>query len=341
MNTRATTITLCALLGGTAIYLACDVWVWHGPLHRLIETANQPTSPVVACVFDTPITRSQLERAISTRLWLAGNTADKLTPEQRRQTSHAALEELIDHELLRAKVTANAAALVVSDAEINARMDRFAGRFDSPDAMAGTLKAQGIAGGHDLRARLAAQIQQEKYIESLIGPAAAVTAAEARQWFAANQPYLTNKERVEVRHIFIPTLDYPPEQARAKLAAALAALTSGAKDFATLAGELSEDPASSASGGTIGWMTRERLPADFAAPVFALATNKPALVRTHLGWHLVEVTARRPAEPQTFEQAQPEILAALAAIKRRDAITKLRTALRESAAADIKMLDEP
>ena len=38
------------------------------------------------------------------------------------------------------------------------------------------------------------------------------------------------------------------------------------------------------------------MPADFAAALFHMETNKPVLVRTKLGWHLVEITARKAAE---------------------------------------------
>ena len=101
--------------------------------------------------------------------------------------------------------------------------------------------------------------------------------------------------------------------------------------------ELSEDLANKDHGGALGWMTRERLPADFAAAVFSLALNQPRLIRTTLGWHLVEVTARKAAGPRTFEQAKPEILAALEAVKRRQATADFRQTLRKSAASKIEI----
>ena len=202
------------------------------------------------------------------------------------------------------------------------------------------MKSQGIANDKDLRDRLAARIRQEKFIALRIGPTIKVTAEEARQWFDENQNSLSLPERIEARQIFIPTLDYPPEEAKQKLTAALAALTDKQKDFPTLAKELSEDPATKDRGGALGWMTRDRLPADFAAPVFSLETNKPTLIRTKLGWHLVEVTARKPAEPRTFEQAKPEIFAALEAIKRRQAVADFRKSLRKLETARIEVFPQ-
>jgi parvulin-like peptidyl-prolyl isomerase len=210
--------------------------------------------------------------------------------------------------------------------------------------MESAMKSQGIASERELRRRLAARIRQEKYVELKIGPAVKVDDAEARKWFDENRAGLALPERVEARHVFLPALDHPPQEAKAKLEAALADLTSGKMDFATLAAQLSEDPATKDKGGALGWMTRERLPADFAAAVFALPSNKPALVRTRLGWHLVEVTGRKPAGPRAFDDAREEVIAALQAVKRRQAAADFRKALRRTEAAGIEvfhdMLDE-
>jgi parvulin-like peptidyl-prolyl isomerase len=315
------------------IYLGCDLFVFNGPLRRAISRRQE----IVARVSDQEITRSQLDRAVRERLWLEGKTVDSLTPETRKPVRQAALDDLIDQELLRAKATTDAARLPVSEAEIDERMQRFLARFDSKDAMLTAMKSQGIASENQLRARLASTIRQEKYVESIIGPLVQVTDAEARAWFDENQKSLAIPERIQARHIFLPTLDHPLEEAKAKLAAALIDLTAGKKDFTTLARETSEDPATKDTGGDLGWMTRSRLPEDFASPVFALPLDQPALIQTRLGWHLVEVTSRKPAELQTFQQAKPEILAALEAIKRQRAITDSRAALRKSEAGNIEI----
>jgi parvulin-like peptidyl-prolyl isomerase len=319
------------------IYLVCDAFL-HGPVFRAAASLLDPgRENNVARVFKQTITRSQLDRAVRERLWLEGKTIDSLTPENLKSVRQAALDELIDQELLRAKAAVAAMDLKVTAEEITGRLDRLAARFESKDEMKSAMKSQGIASERDLRDRLAARIQQEKFVESKIGPPAKVTDEEAKKWFDENQKDLTNPERVEVRHVFLPTLDHPPEEAKAKLESALADLTAKKKDFTTLAKELSEDPATKDNGGSLGWMTRDRLPVDFAAPVFSLSLNQPTLVRTRLGWHLVEVTGRKPAEPRTFEQAKPEILSALEAVKRRKAIADSRAALRKDEGSNIEV----
>lgn len=320
-----------------------------GPLSRRIGKpgSNQTQAPagtvadgIVARVAGHYIHRSQLDRAVQERLWREGGTPGAMDAEERKRVRHAALDDLIDHELLRAKVAAHAADLKVCEAEINDRVRRFSERFANNEELVTAMTSQGIAGGQDLRERLAARIQQEKYVESCIAPLAKVTDEDARKWFAENRDHLTNPERVEARHIFLPTLERDADEARQVLAGALASLTEGTKDFATLARELSEDPLTKDRSGALGWMTRDRVPADLAEPLFSLPLHKPALVRSKLGWHLIEVTGRKPAEPRDFDDAKPEIVSALEAVNRQEAAADFREALRKSEAANIEIYNE-
>lgn len=327
-----------AILGAVTAYLAGDIFIFNGPLHRTIEDYSSSKPGIAARVSGQPITRSQLDRAVSERLWLQGKSASSVTPAELENARISALEELIDHELLRLQVKADSPRLSVTDEEINERLRRLVGRFESKGEFETAMKSQGIASENDLRDRLTARIQQEKLIELRIAPSIKVTDEEARKWFDENQKAISLPERIEARHIFLPALDHPPEESKLKLDAALVELTAKKKDFATLAKEISEDPATKDKGGMLGWMTRDRLPADFGTPVFSLEANKPTLLRTRLGWHLVEVTGRKPAQPRAFEQAKPEILSALEAIKRRQAIQDLRKSLRQSETVKIEIL---
>ena len=337
------------LYGSIATYLVGDLVLFHGPLRQKLDlldlqspaaVAAAKSKGIVARVAGRPITRSQLERSVSERLWLEGKSAAELAPVELKSANDAALDALIDETLLDLQSEALTAQLTVSAEEIKERLTRLSARFEDKAAFEAGMKSQGIAGEQALRDRLASRIRQEKYVELRIAPSIKVTDEDSRKWFEENKASVSLPERIEVRHIFIPTLDHPPEEAKQKLDAALVELTEKKKDFPTLAKELSEDPATKDSGGNLGWMTRDRLPADFAAPVFALETNKPTLVRTKLGWHMVEITARKPAEPRNFDQAKPEILAALEAIKRREATDALRKSLRQLGSGKIEVFTD-
>jgi len=330
MSRKNRVFSLVFLLTLVALFLiAADR---NSSLSRWFKSQFAPApQDLAALVHNVPITRSQHQRALSERLWLSGKPVSAATPEDRIKS----LEDLITHELLRAKVRAATPLPTVGKAEIDQRIRRLVGRFETKGALQTAMISQGIPDEDALKNRLSAQIQQEKWLESQIEKSITTSPEEARAWYLANQAKLGNPARIKVRHIFIATLNYPPADAKQKLVGALAALTSKQKDFANLAQELSDDYANRASGGELGWMTSLRLPADLAGPLFSLETGKPTLIQSRLGWHLAEVTDRKPAESRTFEQAQPEILAALSAIKRRTAVEELLQSIRKDAAAEI------
>jgi parvulin-like peptidyl-prolyl isomerase len=327
-----------AIYGSILGYVAGDLLVFQGPLHRRLEKNRPDTAEAIAAakaggtvarVFSHPILRSQLERAVHERLWLEGRSLAEVPEPQLKQLRYAALGELIDHQLLRMKVKVNTFDLPVTPDEVEARHAEFASRFPSAEDLKAAMVSQGIPDEQALRDRLAARIQQEKYVAMRIGPLAVVSDEEVATWYAENQEHFAQPARIEVRHLFQSTLTRPPEEAQQTLATALASLKDGSGDFAALAKELSEDAASRDAGGALGWMTRERLPPELAAQIFDLPLNEPQLVRSRLGWHLLEVTGRRPPEARSLEEAGPEVRAALEAVKQRDAIAEFRSALRQ------------
>ncbi|MCX8495546.1 MAG: peptidylprolyl isomerase [Akkermansiaceae bacterium] len=291
----------------------------------------------VAQVFEQSISRSQLERAVREQLWAHGKSLESLTATELTASMNSALDDLVDHAVLTHEVSVMQPPMILTDPELAERISQFAQRFENKAALEAAMNAQGIANPKALADHLASQIRQEKLVEARIAPAIHVTEKEARSWFDANPESMTIPERVEVRHLFIPTLDHSPEVARKTLATALEKLSAGSTNFAQLAREVSEDPATQNSGGELGWMTRDRLPTDLAQTVFLLGLHQPTLLESHLGWHLIELTDRKPSEARPFDQALPEILAALETIKRQNATSELRKSLRRSAASMIKI----
>lgn len=86
-----------------------------------------------------------------------------------------------------------------------------------------------------------------------------------------------------------------------RMAEVQARLAAG-EDFAAVAREVSEDPASAPQGGDLGYFGRDRMVEPFAEAAFALVDigERSEIVRTHFGLHLIELTGRR--EPATLEQ---------------------------------------
>jgi parvulin-like peptidyl-prolyl isomerase len=330
-------------------YLAADLFLFNGPLNRQLRSSD-PNSPeaiakakangVVARVFNHQITRTQLNRAIHQRLWLEGRSSSELSPGERKLVAYAALGELIDHELLRVKTKVNTHKLLISGEEIEQRLENFVRKFSSRAELESAMHAQGIKDTADLKTRIAARIQQEKYVAMRVDPLVEVSEEEISDFYDKHYQQLFTPERIRVRHIFIPTLGTPSEQAKQMLTEALRRLTDDQVAFPILAKEISQDTASSDKGGDLGWMSKKRLPEDFSEAVFSLPLNQPELIQTTLGWHIVEVTDRRDSLQPWQESLHDEIRDAIYATKRHQAVEDFRSALRRFEAHKIDIFHD-
>ena len=326
-----------ALWSVLVIYMVCDFFVFQGPLQsELKEVFRSPTDQakldisrgICARVWNGPIYLSQVDRRVDEKLWRTGKTVEKISEQQKKLLRWAALDELIDEAILRIKVRANRDDVPVPDTEIDAEVIQFEKRFTTQAELDNVLKTQGIESRKELRYRLAARIQQEKYVQEKIKKAITVSKKEAKEWYDTHQNEMKISERRQVRHVFLATLDHPSEEARATLTKHLERLNNNETDFTQLAAEVSEDTASKFKGGNLGWMKRDRIYQDFAEAVFSLPKKSPTLIRTKLGWHIVEVTGiAAPVQP-TYEMMKDEIVISLRDSKREAAVKQYRHQLR-------------
>ncbi len=317
-------------------YMACDFFLFKGPLQRELRAAFSPEDRVVrdisrgicARVWNGPIYLSQVDRRVQEKLWRSGRAVEKISDEEKKILRWAALDELITEAVLRIKVRANRDDVPVSDTEIDAEVRRFENRFSSSDKLDKALSAQGIKSRKELRYRLAARLQQEQYVQARIADAIAVTEQEAKEWYDDHHEELIIPERRRVRHVFLPTLDHPSDEAEAALAGHLERLRNNQTDFIKLAAEVSEDTFTKHRGGDLGWMKKERLPEDFSSAAFSIVQATPALIRTKLGWHIIEVTGVQAPELPSYEVMKDEIITALTDAKRESAVKQYRHQLR-------------
>ena len=106
--------------------------------------------------------------------------------------------------------------------------------------------------------------------------------------------------KTNVRHILVqPSEIRTPEETEALIRSIKAQLDGGA-DFAELAREHSEDPASALNGGELGWSTPDQFVEQFGAVMQATAVgsvSEPFL--SNFGWHVLEVMERREEDMST------------------------------------------
>lgn len=139
-----------------------------------------------------------------------------------------------------------------------------------------------------------------------------VPEAEVRAQYEADVESYRREEQVRARHILLRTGERSPEEARAELEAVRERIAGG-EDFAAVAREVSEDPASAQRGGDLGFFSRGQMVPQFEEAAFDAAEGElVGPVETPFGLHLLQVTDRRAAGQQPFEEVRDQIRAELA-----------------------------
>ncbi|MGH2689817.1 MAG: peptidylprolyl isomerase [Actinomycetota bacterium] len=263
--------------------------------------------PVAAVVNGVEIPHGEMIGTL--RLQLDGETLQALGGDGKAtnylNAQRAVLAGLIQTEVMVQE--ADDLGVTVSDGEVDERLARVRGRFDTEDKYLATLRIAGLdeAG---LRNQLRKGLLQDRVaVEAGKG---AVPEAELVEAYERNKALFDIQ--IQVAHILVCGKQDPstglctgdsPEDRKAAEALALRART-GEVGFSDLASRFSADRATRDLGGDLGWLSQDQLPQDFGVAVARLqpgGITDP--VRTDLGWHVVKLLDRG----RTFEQAREEI----------------------------------
>ncbi|MDR1871197.1 MAG: SurA N-terminal domain-containing protein [Deltaproteobacteria bacterium] len=126
---------------------------------------------------------------------------------------------------------------------------------------------------------------------------------------------LTTPEKAEVSHILIQYPDpqnvTPKDEAATLVKAQEILEMAKTEDFATLAGEVSQDATTASLGGDLKEVIRGQTLGAFDEAIFGAGIqnlNKPiGPVKTPLGYHILLVRSHTPVSTQTLEEAKEEI----------------------------------
>jgi hypothetical protein len=167
-----------------------------------------------------------------------------------------------------------------------------------------------------LRERIADQVRSLEWLEKQITAETAATEKECRDFYETHRALFTQPVRFRASHLFLTApVDTPPEiiESKREMIEALALRLARGQTLPQLATEASEDEATKSRGGDLGFFSSERMPPEFFAEVEKLAVGQRSNpFRSHLGFHIVEVTEMRPARVLSFDEARGDILPALA-----------------------------
>ena len=143
-----------------------------------------------------------------------------------------------------------------------------------------------------------------------------VSNADLQNYYRDHEDQYRVPEQVNVRHILIKTPTPGPDgkvdpnavkAAEKKAEDVLAQLKAGG-NFAELAKKYSDDTASAANGGSLGWIQRGRTVPEFEKAAFSLKKGETSgLVQSTYGFHIIRVDDKQEAHLKSFDEVKPEI----------------------------------
>jgi len=328
------------------LYLILDLLLFKGPVDKIASRLrndqtrfeNDTQRGVASRVHNRPIYLTQVDFYVDQKLWSTGKNREGISDKQRLFLRAEALRNIQDQYLLREKIKLNAEEHPVSKEDIDAAVLRFSARFSTKQEMTSSLMNYGFKGEKELRFRLAAQLQQEKYILTKIKPGIAVTDEEAQAWYKDFKDKAQTPERVNVQHIFISRLPAPGQTSEEKATYAKQTLEKCLENlnWSDQAIAHSEDERTKHNAGNLGWIHRGRIAKDFTDACFSAELNTPKIITTKLGWHMINVLENQSAKTRSFEDMKPEIIIAIETIRRQEQIETYRLNLRKQHGSYIK-----
>lgn len=269
--------------------------------------------PVVATGTGFEIRRSELDEAAIRHRAALARLGRTVSSEQSVVTDRQILENLIQTKLLHSRATDADRARARELAE--KRFDAERANAPSEQAFARRLKVAGLT-AEQFKARLYEEALSEVVLERELD--VQISDDDVKKYYEENQKKFEQPETVRIAHILFMTRDatgaeLPEEQrlAKRKKADEVLQLARSGEDFAKLAREYSDDEPTRARGGelqpvargtTLHWLPELEIAA------FTLPTNQVSdIITTRLGYHIIKVLERTPAQLPAFSKVEDSI----------------------------------
>jgi len=184
------------------------------------------------------------------------------------------------------------------------------------------------------------RLMTEKLYQQVAEERGRIDEEEIRSYYESHKEQFSQKERIRARQILILVPpNAPPEkekEAEAKAREAQGRAKAG-EDFLALAKQYSDAP-DPVRASELGYFSRGRMPPEFDEVAFALQNPGEVsdVVRTRLGFHVIQLMDRQPAKEQPLEEVRDRIVRILKSQKTRDVRQSLAAELRGKAQIEIE-----
>lgn len=301
------------------------------------------TDPI-AVVEGSEIKKADLDQAFSSVLASQGmppDQASKIPEAQRIQFYRMLLDDMIADKIIAKR----SAETQVSDEALTKEIERIQKNFGSEEEMKKQIEASGQS-LDKLKDNIRTQLRQREWLDAQVKGQDTVGDSEAEEFYKANPEKFQRPEQVRASHILVTVAaDAKPEIVTEKEKAAKSILdrVNKGEDFATLAGELSEDPSAKQNKGDLDFFGRDQMVKEFSDAAFGMKKDEVSKepVRSQFGYHIIKVTDRREAEKIPLDKAKPQVLGFLQRQKKQKAVQDFVKDLRTKADVKVNFPEAP
>lgn len=333
------------IYGAFLLYLVGDLFIWHGFFAGRMDAYLKPMpgppgddSARIAEVYGEPITANQLSRRVRELkllrqppvLDMDGGVTPTHEPDIAGDLAPRARYDLIGSSLLRLKTSVNDLQLPNRNAEAARAAEQIRSRFDgNTEQYLKTLHDQKFT-QEQFQEKIAARLKQTEQLYRATAQAADPSDEDLKMYYDLVRDQLKTPDVRKTRHIFLATLH--KDEARVKQTAEnlLARLQAG-EAFSRLAREFSEDERSAPAGGELGWVSPSRAKETLGMDLATVPDNKPVLLKSRWGWHLVEASPLKKGTIPSYEKALPALRNAAQSLRKAQAVKLYMDGLFEEA----------
>lgn len=298
----------------------------------MVEAAASKTSPtdVIVKVNGTPITRAELDRAVTTIL-TQSHAPKNIPAEAQKQVEENALNQLIGSELLYQ--AGSKRKIKDLDKQVEEKLSQGKARFSTTAEFEAALKANNID-EKELKKIIRKEIIITNLYQTDVIDKITVTDAEVKKFYDENKDKFKKPESYHASHILIgvdpQATPAEKKKAREKAEAIRKKLLAGA-DFAKLAKEDSTCP-SKEKGGDLGTFSKGDMVPEFEKATEALKPGQISdVVETQFGYHIIKLIEKKDAGVVPFDEVNDKIQGYLKQTKAQKALLEYVDELKSKA----------
>jgi peptidyl-prolyl cis-trans isomerase SurA len=293
---------------------------------------------IAAVVGDSVILASEVEEraapllAEATRIPDPGKRAARAAALRREVLEHLIDDELVLQQAAELKLT-------VSSEQVDASIEEIKRQNNLDDEqLRQALRGQGMSMAA-YRADLKRQLLRFRVINIAVGSRVTISDDEVKAYY---DRHMKSGENVQVRasHIFVSipeNADATAVKEKQALAQKLLERAQGGDDFAKLAREYSDDPATRSEGGDLGYFGRDMLPKAIEEMVFAMKPGEiRGPVRADRGFHVIKLVDRKTKAPKSLDEVKDDIRIQLRQKEMERQTKTYLSELRKKALVDIR-----